>query len=202
MDPKRQILDGRSPESYKSYTEDDDSENDAVGEEENDVSEGVEEEEDEEVDDYGGKKLTSNKSTVPAFSKASEGQSSSSYSADDSGSDSISESNKTLPSPSASDFTIKPIMSKPFDDSGKPQKSAAKCNLIPAPATNVTAGTKRTSEDDIEGKESKKKKVSNGQNEDVRKGSGRVWSEDDEIAILKGMIVDPYTEMGAFDVFI
>ncbi|KAJ7948204.1 mediator-associated protein 1-like [Quillaja saponaria] len=107
----------------------------------------------------------------------------------------------------ASDFTIKPIMSKPMDDSVKPKTNAAKRNLTLV----ANAGSKRASESDIEAKESKKKKVSNGDDEDVKKGSGvqRLWSEEDEIVILRGMIEyqskkgsDPYADIGAFHEFI
>ncbi|KAI4322575.1 hypothetical protein L6164_022253 [Bauhinia variegata] len=216
MAPKR-LLEDPPPAASSSEEE---SGSDAADEEVNGGSEGVEDDEeksvDEEEDDEEEEedaaqqknKPTTNKCTVATPSKASERQSSSG-SDDESGTESDSESNKTQPSPSVSDFTIKPISSKPMNDSVKPKKSAPK--PAPAPATKVTSASKRASESHIEGKDSKKKKLSNGHDEDVKKGSGiqRLWSEDDEIAILKGMIefqskkgVDPHADMGVFHEFI
>ncbi|XP_054816044.1 STOREKEEPER protein-like [Prosopis cineraria] len=127
---------------------------------------------------------------------------------DESVEESETESDKTQPSPSVSDFTIKPIVSKPISDSAKHLKHAANNDSAPVPATIVAAGgSKRANDSNTEKKESKKKKLSESQDEDVKKEPGvqRLWNEDDEIAILKGMIdyhskrgVDPCSEMSLF----
>lgn len=221
MAPKRHLQDPPPPAPASSSTEDEveDSENDAVEEEANGVSDVVEyddeksedDEEDEEEEEEDDHRNMTNRSTPIASSKASE-RHSSSDSGDGSTEESDSETDKTQPSPSVSDFTIKPVVSKPINDSAKPQKNAAKRNSAPAPPTTIaTGGSKRVNESNTEGKEAKKKKVSNGQDEDVKKGSGfqRLWSEDDEMAILKGMIdyqskrgADPCADMAAFHEYI
>ncbi|KAK4286231.1 hypothetical protein QN277_002817 [Acacia crassicarpa] len=127
---------------------------------------------------------------------------------DDAEEESETESDKSQPSPSVSDFTIKPIVSKPTDDPTKPLKHAASNNSAPVPATIVAAGgSKRANVSNTEKKESKKKKVSKSQDEAVKKESGsqRLWNEDDEIAILKGLMdyhskrgVDPCSEPSLF----
>ncbi|KAJ7981341.1 mediator-associated protein 1-like [Quillaja saponaria] len=216
MAPKRFKED--PPPAADSSGEEEESEN-VPSEEQNDGSEGEEveeveksedgedEEDDEAEDEEQDKKPSESKATVTTSTKVSKPQLSSD-SGEESGSESDSESDRTQPSPSASDFTIKPIMSKPMDDSLKPKKNAGKRNLTPA----ANAGSKRSSESDIEGKESKKKKkILNGEDDDVKKGSGfqRLWSEEDEIVILRGMVEyqtkkgsDPYADMGAFHEFI
>ncbi|KAA8526470.1 hypothetical protein F0562_008327 [Nyssa sinensis] len=131
------------------------------------------------------------------------------------GSDSESDSERSLPSPTASDFTIKPIVSKPMDGSIKPKKLAPKSAAPSSPYPSKPAA-KRPVETEQKGKESrtKKSKVSNGEEEDgaieeKKSAINRLWSEDDEIAILKGMIdfkskkgADPYADMGAFHDFL
>ncbi|GMN58067.1 hypothetical protein TIFTF001_027169 [Ficus carica] len=125
----------------------------------------------------------------------------------DSGSSSETESDNTPPSPSLSGFTIEPIVSKPMDvDSVKPKKKA--------PAKRESEPSEKDSKD-----KKKRKVASNGgggrgggrDDEDPKKASGvaLLWTEDDEIALLKGMTdykakkgTDPNADMGAFYDFI
>lgn len=156
-----------------------------------------------EDDDEKDKTPTTNKSTLTAAD-----------SSDASDSETESESNKSPPSPSPSDFTIKPVSAKPIGEFGKPNKTSANRKLAQPPsATATTGGKKRAGEGDLEGKKPKVSKLSNGQDVNSKKASGvgvpRLWSEDDEIALLKGVIeyrskkgVDPGTEMDAFHGFI
>ncbi|KAM1010135.1 hypothetical protein ACFX2I_045580 [Malus domestica] len=103
-----------------------------------------------------------------------------SASEDDSGSGSETESDNH--SPSASDFTVKPIVSKPANSAVMPSKKTASAK----PAAAPSSGSKRPAETEPSLKNSKKKKVG-GDDEDAKKGQ-RFWSEDDEITILKGII--------------
>lgn len=128
----------------------------------------------------------------------------------DSGFVSDSDSEKTQSSPSASAFTIKPILRKSPCGSSKPRKSSHKSNLDSATVA-PSSGSKRPIESKFHGTESnnKKKKVMHGEDEEGKKVSGsginRLWSEDDEISILQGMIdyqsakgSDPYSDMSLF----
>ncbi|GFS31882.1 DNA-binding storekeeper protein-related transcriptional regulator [Actinidia rufa] len=110
---------------------------------------------------------------------------------------------ETLPSPTASDFTVKPILSKPMAD------STTKANKPTSKAPN--SGAKRPAESEKSGEESQRKKVkvSNGDAEEKKNPIPRLWSEEDEIVVLKGMIdyqskkgADPNADMGAFYEFI
>lgn len=205
---RKRLLEDAPPAASSSTEEVEESEDDSTDEErQNGVSDGLEDEEHEA--DHQNKTPTSNKSTVTASSKALR-RKSAADSDDESGSEYESESDKSLRSPSASDFTIKPIVSKPKEDPGKPQKNSAKRELTLALAAIVNGGKKGT-KSDVVGKERRKNKSSNGEDEDSKRGSciQRIWSEDDEIAILKGMIeyqsnkgADPWAEMEAFYGFI
>lgn len=127
-----------------------------------------------------------------------------------------SDSEKTQSSPSASAFTIKPILRKSAFASSKPKKSSHKSSIDCATVKPVSSGSKRPIENNFHVNESnkKKKKVMNGEDiEEGKKVSGsginRLWSEDDEISILQGMIdfqsakgSDPYTDMSQFLEFI
>ncbi|XP_043698548.1 STOREKEEPER protein-like [Telopea speciosissima] len=146
----------------------------------------------------------------------------------ESGSDSESPEKPARPSRSA-DPNIKPISSKPMDDGPKSKKPAA----MPSAASSLAAlpaksrvAAKRPAESDIDkSKNSKrgKRKPSDdeldaGVSEDAEKKPGddrkkqlfqRVWTEDDELAILKGMLdyfsmkgTDPSTDMNAFHEYI
>ncbi|XVE66297.1 hypothetical protein DITRI_Ditri08aG0069400 [Diplodiscus trichospermus] len=108
-------------------------------------------------------------------------------------SDSDSESDKSLPSPNVSDFTIKPIVLKPDKSAPKstpkPKQIAAelssKQKKPPSSASNGGVGNVKTP------------------------GTLRLWSEADEIAILEGMIEykskkgsDPSADSSGFHDFI
>lgn len=99
----------------------------------------------------------------------------------------------------------------------KPNDAAAKTK--PDPVTPIrSSGVKRPAEEKGDGKESKKSKTKPPETEDSAKKSiddpkkqlfQRLWSEDDEIVILKGMIdysekkkSDPITDLNAFHSFI
>ncbi|KAL0560029.1 hypothetical protein IC582_000419 [Cucumis melo] len=135
----------------------------------------------------------------------------------DSGFVSDSDSEKTQSSPSASAFTIKPILRKLATDSSKPKKSSHKSSIDCATtAKPVCSGSKRLIENHFQGNDPNKKikRAMNGEDiEEVKRVSGsginRLWSEDDEISILQGMIdfqlakgSDPYTDMNQFLDFI
>nr|GMD37784.1 STOREKEEPER protein [Ipomoea batatas] len=102
------------------------------------------------------------------------------------------ESHATLPSPSASDFTIKPILSSKLPPVSPPKP--------PAPSKS---SAKRAAEA-IE-KDSKKKRSKTGEgdaNAEEKKsatsaGSNRLWSDEDQLAILQGM-VDYQAQKGAY----
>ncbi|XP_010275842.1 PREDICTED: STOREKEEPER protein-like [Nelumbo nucifera] len=149
---------------------------------------------------------------------------------EESGSDSEPSPEKPRQTARGADPSIKPITSKPMDDIPKPKKPPTKPGSSPIPALNSptrsTTTVKRPVETDKEGNrdpKSKKKKVSdadeNGslQGEETEKKPGddakkqlfqRLWSEDDEIIILKGIMdyskkgTDPWTDMAGFHEFI
>ncbi|XWS68519.1 hypothetical protein CRYUN_Cryun04dG0097400 [Craigia yunnanensis] len=110
------------------------------------------------------------------------------------GSDSESDSDKSLPSPNVSDFTIKPIVTKP-------NKSAPKSTSKPkAISTESRSKQKEPSAPAFNG---------GGGGSAKTPGTARLWSEADEIAILKGMIEykskkgsDPYADSSGFHDFI
>ncbi|OIT37832.1 PREDICTED: GLABROUS1 enhancer-binding protein-like [Nicotiana attenuata] len=153
----------------------------------------------------------------------------SSSSAEESGSESESESEPEPLTQKPNPVTVKPLASKPMDD---PKKSApkprskpnatAKPTSPPPAKSSAGAGAKRpVAVDDAETKESKrskktpKKEIETPVNqktpsEDVKRQLfQRLWSEDDEIVILKGMIdyrskkkSDPVADLSAFHEFI
>ncbi|CAK9316250.1 unnamed protein product [Citrullus colocynthis] len=135
----------------------------------------------------------------------------------DSGFVSDSDSEKTQSSPSASAFTIKPIIRKLACGSSKPKKGSHKSSIDCATVKPVSSGSKRPIENNFQGNESNKKKIKRVMNgEDIEEGKkvsgagiNRLWSEEDEISILQGMIdfqlakgSDPYTDMSLFLDFI
>ncbi|KAL5573217.1 hypothetical protein UlMin_022814 [Ulmus minor] len=201
MGPKR-LVEAPPPAETDSSEEETDSEtveeNGAV-EEENfgDDEEGQEDEEDEEDEEE-----EENSSKRPNLSSPAK------ISKRDSDSDSDTESDNSAPSPSVSDFTIKP--SKSIEESPKPKKKALAKAKVETTGTPVSL--KRPAEvEQPSGKEAKKRKVAGGEDDEAKKGSGinRLWSDEDEIAILKGMIdyqskkgSDPYADMTAFLEFI
>lgn len=120
-----------------------------------------------------------------------------------------SESYDNCGSPSASDFTIKPIVSKPKEEDSSKRKK----NEAAYPTTVITPHLKRTAaEHEHSAKGSKKRKVSGGGDDaDAKKGSGlnRLWNQEDEIAILNGLIefrskkgMDPSVDTNAFYEFV
>ncbi|ONI15512.1 hypothetical protein PRUPE_3G046700 [Prunus persica] len=134
-----------------------------------------------------------------------------------SGSESESESDSELDK----DRVVKPIVSKPMEETPKTKKPRSKASAITTPAAR--AGLKRPSESDPKDSKRPKKKVTDPDQErehageETKKAGGddskklfqRIWSDDDEITILKGMIdystkkgADPYSDMGAFHDFI
>ncbi|KAM5580742.1 STOREKEEPER protein [Rosa sericea] len=211
MAPKRLLQD---PPAASSMEEDSDAETldeEEQQEEENDVvqeksDEEEEEEEEEEEDNEEEENVNAKKpAVIPSSSAVPNPQSESASSSSDDAAGSETESDDINHSPSASDFTVKPIVSKPMNDS-----SSAKPTKKPAPA-KPAPGSKRPAESDPTPKDSKKKKGASGggggDDEDTKKG--RLWGEDDEIAILKGMIdfkakkgIDPSSNMGAFHEFL
>ncbi|GAB4859480.1 hypothetical protein Ancab_010947 [Ancistrocladus abbreviatus] len=145
------------------------------------------------------KKSSSLKNLIP--------KSSSSQTEDNNGNDdgSVSESDsgseQSPESPGASDFTIKPAVPKPMNVVvDKPKISSA-----PKPTNNkptvAKVSTKRPADSDLaNGKPSKSKRSKpsssgDGEKDDVVVAAGekkaainRLWSEDDEIALLEGML--------------
>ncbi|KAK3008580.1 hypothetical protein RJ639_014579 [Escallonia herrerae] len=122
---------------------------------------------------------------------------------EESGSDSGSDSDSPPENPREPDPNIKPIATKPMEVLSKPTS--------PTPL----AGSKRPAESEPKGTHSTKKKVeavgsgSAAMPEDPKKLFQRLWSEDDEIAMLKGMIeytakkgADPVVDMNVFYDFI
>lgn len=111
------------------------------------------------------------------------------------------------------DPSIKPIASKPMEredvsnvETKSAKKSASKAGLIPSPAKAKRPPPPPTNE-----KDGKKVKKSAATDDDSKKQLfQRLWSEDDEIVILKGMIdyktekngENPVADMGAFHEFI
>ncbi|GAB4825091.1 hypothetical protein Ancab_007966 [Ancistrocladus abbreviatus] len=141
----------------------------------------------------------------PSFVKNSKLESSSSETEDsngnDDGPDSESGSEQSPKSPGASDFTIKPIV-KPMDAVVDKPKTALASKPTNSKPTAAKAATKRPAETDLaNGRASKSpkkpKQSSNGgvEEDDVvvsarekKAAINRLWREDDEIAILKGML--------------
>ncbi|KAL6567474.1 hypothetical protein OROGR_001142 [Orobanche gracilis] len=147
----------------------------------------------------------------PSASKSQQGEPSSS--SDEEESESESESDSDGPHQK-----VGPIATKPMDDQHKSNKGARK----PRPAasdldtpTKSATGKRPAEEKETETKDAKKSKnkpVTSERkvNNDSKKSLfQRLWSEDDEIAILKGMIdykakkkSDPVTDLNAFHDFI
>ncbi|KAL6992701.1 hypothetical protein U1Q18_010815 [Sarracenia purpurea var. burkii] len=222
--PESEARDGSSSEEEEEEGSSEENENE--NENENEEQEGSESESEEEL------KTSNPPSKKPPVPKKSETPQISAHaqssSSDDSGSDSDSDSNSDSPPNNIrrADPNIKPTASKPVED---PPKATKKPRSKPSLATSAAkSGTTTTVKRQAEGennsnRESKKAKrkavdTDKGLEEDtVKKTSDgakkqlfqRLWSEDDEIAILKGMIdykekkgVDPLADMVAFHSFI
>ncbi|XP_010241033.1 PREDICTED: STOREKEEPER protein-like [Nelumbo nucifera] len=235
MPPKRRSLIDNPPDASSSSDEEEDVESEEVEEDEEEDGEENDEEEDEH--EKASAKRSSAKNpvfkSVPTQNTVSgrqahhstddeEDDAEESDSDEESGSDSEPSPEKPHPRSRGVDPNIKPITSKPMDDTPKPKKPPAL-----ASPTKATTTAKRPLEADKEGNrdlKGKRKKVSdadeNGslQAEDTEKKSGddakkqlfqRLWSEDDELMILRGMVdyhskkgADPWTDMVGFHEFI
>ncbi|KAJ4703282.1 mediator-associated protein 1 [Melia azedarach] len=122
-------------------------------------------------------------------------------------SSSSEESGSETESDSEHDATPKPIASKPMEETPKATKSRSK------PAAKRP---NQTEEDQKDSKRAKKKGVDADPDEEKKPGEDtkkqlfqRLWSEEDEIVVLKGMIdystkkgVDPNQDMNAFHDYI
>ncbi|KAJ9136285.1 hypothetical protein P3X46_033377 [Hevea brasiliensis] len=118
----------------------------------------------------------------------------------------------------AGDASVKPIASKLMEETPlKTTKPRSKPSASTQVAGKSTAAVKRGSETDGDPKDSKRAKKKNSESdgavekpEDMKKQLfQRLWSEDDEIAVLKGIIdfsekkgVDPAKDMSSFYDFI
>ncbi|KAG8635274.1 GLABROUS1 enhancer-binding protein-like [Manihot esculenta] len=132
-------------------------------------------------------------------------------------SDSESDSDADRPN-HARDATVKPIASKPMEETPtKTTKLRSKPSASSSATAKSTAAVKRASESDRDPKDSKRGKKKDSESDGVVEKSEdtkkqlfqRLWSEDDEIAVLKGIIdftekkgTDPSKDMTSFHDFI
>ncbi|KAH7545836.1 probable transcription factor At1g61730 [Ziziphus jujuba] len=230
MAPKRPSpLD--EPPAASSSEEEDASSGEEEEEEEASGSESGSEEEEEETEDpktsvlpsnhAADKKAPSKKADPAAANSKPHSSSTGSESETESGSD--TEPENTRRPTGAADPNVKPIASKPMEETSTAKKPRSKSNATPA----ARLPAKRPS-GESEAKESKraKKKGQEPEDEDEpgtasvaeeeqkkpgdeKKLFQRLWSEDDEIVILRGMIdytakkgADPSADMNAFHDFI
>lgn len=209
MAPKR-LKEDPPPAATSSGEEEEGSENDAASdeeEEEHEVSNAVQEKEksggdddddDEEEDQDDDEESPAGKLTVIPSSNKVSNSNPQSDNESGSGSDSESESDSlddksSPPSPSLSAYTIKPIASKPME----PKKSSAAAKPINSKKRKAVVSSSA---------------ITNGDDEDSKKHTGgvpRLWSDENELAVLKGMIeykskkgLDPVSDMGDFHEFI
>ncbi|XP_047319765.1 STOREKEEPER protein-like [Impatiens glandulifera] len=190
----------------KDLSEDDEEE---VEEEEEEVEEETDDDEEEipqtVVNKHNDKKPIPTQSSLPVESEEDE---------EEEGTESDDFDMQAVPSPSISNFTIKPNTTtsnkQPVDySSPKSKKSSGKADPSPTTSTTITlarSSTKRALESSSKENGSPKKRrgiTSNGAEE--KSGTNRLWSENDQIAILKGMIdyqsnngSDPLTDAAAF----
>ncbi|KAF5458379.1 hypothetical protein F2P56_022411, partial [Juglans regia] len=211
------------PPAYTSG-EDEESDEDAVSDEEvEEKNEKSEDEQGEEDDDDGEdeeeeeEKSPARKPSVNSSSSSKVVSKPQTSSGSETESGSASESEKSPATPSVSGFTIKPITSKPMGELPKPKKPNNNSNNQSTPIAVSGSLSKRAAETDPSNtKNPKKRKVSsssatNGDDEDSKKPPGtlqRLWSEEDELAVLKGMIEyeskkgsNSYADMGALHEF-
>ncbi|KAG6717758.1 hypothetical protein I3842_04G116700 [Carya illinoinensis] len=207
--------------------EDEESDEDAISDEEveeNEKSEDEQGEEDDEDDDDGEdeeeeeEKSPARKPSVNPSSSSKVVSKPQTSSGSETESGSASESERSPATPSVSGFTIKPIASKPMGELPKPKKPNNNSNNQSTAIAISGSSSKRAAENDPSNtKNPKKRKVSsssatNGDDEDSKKPPGtlqRLWSEEDELAVLKGMIEyeskkgsDSYADMGALHEFL
>ncbi|KAG8385688.1 hypothetical protein BUALT_Bualt03G0071100 [Buddleja alternifolia] len=150
-------------------------------------------------------------SSAPATLKKAQPQLPQPPSSDEEQSGSESDSDSDGPAPK-----VKPLASKPMDEPEKPKDGArkprSKSEVVVTP-TKSTAGKRPAEEKETDAKESKKSKKKpeaegseKKSNDDAKKSLfQRLWSEDDEIEVLKGMIdysakkkSDPVADLNAF----
>ncbi|KAJ7968385.1 mediator-associated protein 1 [Quillaja saponaria] len=128
----------------------------------------------------------------PVHATNSQPQFSSSESGSESDSDSESEPQRPI---SAADENVKPIASKPMQETPKATKPRSKPRSKPS-ATPDRSAAKRPNESSPQVRNSKRAKKNEVQVAEDSKKSGdetkklfqRLWSEDDELAVLKGMV--------------
>ncbi|KAL3819592.1 hypothetical protein ACJIZ3_005497 [Penstemon smallii] len=117
-------------------------------------------------------------------------------------------------SDSDAELHVKPLASKPSDDAKKPRSKPSDSE----PATPSKSTVKRPAEENVDSKDSKRSKKkpipekepgSAALDSSKRVPFQRVWSEDDEIVILKGMLefaekkkLNPIADLDAFLEFI
>ncbi|KAJ4980850.1 hypothetical protein NE237_031687 [Protea cynaroides] len=174
--------------------------------------------------------------TTPSAQSGLDPQSSDDEDDEESGTDSSSDSEPSPEDPArlsrSADPNIKPISSKPMDYGSKSKMPAAKASASPAPSAppaKFEAAAKRPLGSDKDGsKDNKRRKEKHSDGEDDEEDAGisqdaekkpgdyrkkqlfqRLWTEDDELAILKGMLdyyskkgTDPSADMNAFHDFI
>ncbi|XP_057960577.1 probable transcription factor At1g61730 [Malania oleifera] len=164
--------------------------------------------------------------SVPSSKLQSSSPVSGSESGSESGTEPDSDSESDAPPekvhrPPAVDSNVKPLALKSVDTSNtkKPRSKLGAANT----ASKSSAAAKRPAENDRDGKDTKRMKkgsdsgVGNVEDDAGKKSADdskkplfkRLWSEDDEIAILKGVIeykskkgADPSADMNAFHAFI
>ena len=190
-------------------------------EEEEEASSEEEASESEEDDEQESQKLKTNSVSSPtnattATTAATEKKNPSKKADSSSGSESDGDSSSDS---EPGDASVKPIASKPMEETPKTKKPRSRAATA---TTSARPSAKRPSESEV--KDSKRAKKGSEQPdgvltqvEDESKKSGddskklfqRLWSEDDEIVILKGMIdytakkgADPFADMNGFYDFI
>ncbi|XP_057806315.1 probable transcription factor At1g11510 [Salvia miltiorrhiza] len=123
---------------------------------------------------------------------------------EDSGSESESESDGPDPN-------VRPLASKPVEEAQKSSNGTKKARST-EPVTPTKSATAKRAAEDTADKDAKKSKKASAEPEVSEKKSNlfqRLWSEEDEIVILKGMIdytsknkSDPISDLNAFHDFI
>ncbi|KAL6562207.1 hypothetical protein OROGR_003214 [Orobanche gracilis] len=192
------------------------SDTESVEEEDDDTSSGSQESDSEPERIQITKKPSAVKKPQPPSASKSQ-QREPSSSSDEEESESESETDSDGP-----DQKVRPIATKPMDDPHKSNNGARKPRLKPAALdldtpTNSATGKRPAEEKETETKNAKKSKKNPESESSERKVNDdskkflfqRLWSEDDEIAILKGMIdykakkkSDPVADLNAFHDFI
>ncbi|XP_074379828.1 STOREKEEPER protein-like [Apium graveolens] len=179
-DPQNDVAEEEDVESQENQGGDGDAESDGDGDGEGEDEDAV----------------NANEQSVEKQASSQGSESIGKGSGSDHGSLSDSESEKSSP------VLVKPIKSKPMKVLNK------KPDPKPDPKPKrKRASVKRPVESEKSGKGGKRARVSNG--DEKRSGINRIWSEDDEIVLLQGMIdyqlandEDPYSDLEAFYEFL